>query len=137
MSTAIASIPLVLEQAGRYRVVGLEDMFRCLNSWAKVLALVAINREVMPQHSDIEFLKAAETMHREIIITNSGLHKFFLRELGALVSSPAEQEVRAEELRAILATSLQFMSRTRKSVRSYVPLAERKKCWGDARSADY
>ena len=56
---ALASMPLLIEQACRYRVVGMEEMARYRISWAKVLALIAINPEVMPQKSDIEHVKQA------------------------------------------------------------------------------
>ena len=45
----LASVPLLLEQACRYRIVGMEGMARYRMVWAKALAIVAINPELMPQ----------------------------------------------------------------------------------------
>ena len=46
---ALASMPLLLEQACRYRVVGMEEMASYRVSWSKVLAHISINPEKCPR----------------------------------------------------------------------------------------
>ena len=52
-------MPLLLEQACRYRVVGMEEMASYRVSWSKVLALISNNPEIMPQRSDFENVRQA------------------------------------------------------------------------------
>ena len=86
-------------------------MARYRNSWAKVLALVAINPEIMPQRSDIEFVKQAvpgilktqpSGIYREVILTAGALQKDFAQDLGGLISAPADKELRKEILSKVV-----------------------------------
>ena len=55
--SAVASSPLLVEQACRYRMVTPEEMARYRVVWSKVLGLVSIDPEVVKQRSDLDMLK--------------------------------------------------------------------------------
>ena len=99
---ALASLPLVVEAACRARVTSMESMREYRESWSRVRAIVVINPLVIPQRSDIDFVKKAlpeasrlqpATGPREIIISKEYQHGAFARALGGMIAAPVSREI--------------------------------------------
>ena len=108
---ALASMPLLVEQACRYRVVAPDEMGRYRATWSKVVGLVSVDPDVVRQRSDLEMLKKAlpeiskvqpRGLYREVIVTASCYEPRFARDVGGLVAAPAGQGLREGALRRAL-----------------------------------
>ena len=108
---ALASMPLLVEQACRYRVVTPEEMGRYRVTWSKIVGLISVDPEVVRQRSDLEMLRRAlpeiskvqpRGLYREVIVTASCYEPRFARDVGGLVAAPAEQGLRKDAFRRVL-----------------------------------
>ena len=109
---ALASLPLLMEQACRYRVVTPDEMKRYRTAWSRVIGLIAVDPEVAKQRSDIEMLKRSlpevvkvqpRGIYREVVLTPECTDERFAKDLAGLVAAPAEPRLRSDELRRALA----------------------------------